>query len=112
GREPAVDAAFRPFGPGGAYGRLALCEMAEEMDRVAPGVHEGAAGELGAPADVIGAEQRDAERRLQSLDLPDLAGGHDRPKPAEKWVIAIVERLHQHAARAGGGGGHGLGLGD
>jgi hypothetical protein len=65
-------------------------------------VHGGPAGEVVPVADVLEHRERDAHRRLDTLERADLAAGDDVVHPLRQRVVPVVERLHHHEPGAVG----------
>ena len=72
------------------------------MQRVAAGVHHGAAGKLVLVTDVAELGQREAHRRADLPDGPEVVAVGDGAHAFGQRVIAVVESLDDGDARCGG----------
>ena len=106
-----VDPGRGQLGPGGDHGGLPPGQQAQQAHRVAAHVHQGAAGEVEAVADVpalgIGAEKAISMWRTG----PSSPEWTISDQARRQRVVAVVEGLGHHQARGGGGAGHRAGLG-
>ena len=96
--------------PGFAEGVDGLAaEEARAGDVVTADIHQRAAFELGAQADVVVVVERVAEHRAHEPQLADRAVRHELPQTLRLRIVAVHERLAEEEARAVGGverGGH------
>ena len=100
GLHPPVDLRRLETGMGTDDLGFVAAEQAQLVDGVRTDVHGRSAAELVLVADVLEHREWDAHRRLDPLDLAELAAGDDVVHPLGQRVVPVVERLHHYEPAA------------